>query len=104
MGTFESKKSKLTLILAYNATQHFSTNSSLARIFLGRELNLPHLSLLPKFVLTRFELLTRIEQWLPCVFTSNDAVRLNNKVTGDCGGSEIQKQLIKFWNKYSVRG
>ena len=50
MGTFESKKSKLTLILAYNATQHFSTNSFPARIFLGRELNLPHLSLLPKFV------------------------------------------------------
>ena len=38
------------MILAYNATKHFSTNSSPARIFLGRELNIPHLSLLPKFV------------------------------------------------------
>ena len=36
------------MILAYNATQHSSTNHSPARLFLGRELNLPHLSLLPK--------------------------------------------------------
>ena len=44
------EKSLPTLILAYNATQHYFTNSSPARIFLGRELNIPHLSLLPKFV------------------------------------------------------
>ena len=44
------EKSLPTLILAYNGTQHYSTNSSPARIFLGRELNIPHLSLLPKFV------------------------------------------------------
>ena len=59
MGTFESKKGKWgndweislpKLILAYNATQHYSTNSSPARIFHGRELNIPHLSLLPKFI------------------------------------------------------
>jgi len=49
-GENDWEKSLPTLILAYNATQHFSTNSSPARIFLGRELNLPHLSLLPKFV------------------------------------------------------
>ncbi len=46
-GENDWEKSLPTLILAYNATQHFSTNSSPARIFLGRELNLPHLSLLP---------------------------------------------------------
>ena len=50
MGKMTRKKSLPTLILAYNATQHYSTNSSPARIFLGRELNIPHLSLLPKFV------------------------------------------------------
>ena len=58
MGTFKSKKSQWvprlgkilpTLILAYNATQHYSTFCSPARLFLGRETNLPHLSLLPKF-------------------------------------------------------
>ena len=49
-GETDWEKSLPTLILAYNATQHFSTNSSPARIFLGRELNIPHLSLLPKFV------------------------------------------------------
>ena len=38
-----------TLMLAYNASQHYSTSSSPSRIFLGRELNLPHLSLFPKF-------------------------------------------------------
>jgi len=36
------EKSIPTLILAYNATQHYSTNSSPARIFLRRELNIPH--------------------------------------------------------------
>ena len=30
-----------TLILCYNATQHFSTNHSPACLFLGREVNLP---------------------------------------------------------------
>ena len=49
-GENDWEKSLPTLILAYNATQHYSTNSSPARIFLGRELNIPHLSLLPKFV------------------------------------------------------
>ena len=49
-GENDWEKSLPTLILAYNLTQHFSTNSSPARIFLGRELNIPHLSLLPKFV------------------------------------------------------
>ena len=43
------ERSLPTLILEYNATQHYSTNSSPTRIFLGRELNIPHLSLLPKF-------------------------------------------------------
>ena len=37
-----------TLILSYNAIQQYSTNSSPARIFLGRELNIPDLSFLPK--------------------------------------------------------
>ena len=37
-----------TLILSYNAIQQYSTNSSPARIFLGRELNILDLSLLPK--------------------------------------------------------
>ena len=50
MGKRTGEKSLPTLILAYNATQHYSTNSSPARIFLGRELNIPPLSLLPKFV------------------------------------------------------
>ena len=49
-GENDWEKSLPTLILAYNSTQHFSTNSSPARIFLGRDLNIPHLSLLPKFV------------------------------------------------------
>ena len=49
-GENDWEKSLPTLILAYNATQHYSTNSSPARIFLGRELNIPHLSLLPKFI------------------------------------------------------
>ena len=49
-GEKDWEKSLPTLILAYNATQHYSTNSCPARIFLGRELNIPHLSLLPKFV------------------------------------------------------
>ena len=49
-GENDWEKSLPTLILAYNSTQHFSTNSSPARMFLGRELNIPHLSLLPKFV------------------------------------------------------
>ena len=40
-----------TLILAYNATQHFSTLCSPARLFLCREANLSHLSLFPKFKL-----------------------------------------------------
>ena len=57
MSTFKSKKcngennwekSLLTLILAYNATKHFSTLCSPSRVFLGRELNLPHLSFLLK--------------------------------------------------------
>ena len=43
------EKSLPTLIFVYNATQHYLTNASPARIFLGRELSLPHLSLLPKF-------------------------------------------------------
>ena len=50
MGKMTGKESLPTLILAYTATKHYSTNSSPARIFLGRELNIPHLSLLPKFV------------------------------------------------------
>ena len=45
-GENDWEKSLPTLILSYNSTQHFSTNSSPARIFLGRELNIPHLSLL----------------------------------------------------------
>ena len=49
-GENDWEKSLPPLILAYNATQHYSTNSTPARIFLGRELNIPHLSLLPKFV------------------------------------------------------
>jgi len=49
-GENDWEKSLPTLVLAYNSTQHFSTNSSPARMFLGRELNIPHLSLLPKFV------------------------------------------------------
>ena len=49
-GENDWEKSLPTLILAYNATQHYSSNSSPARIFLGRELNIPYLSLLPKFV------------------------------------------------------
>ena len=40
-----------TLILAYNANQHYSTLCSPARLFLCREANLPHLSLFPKFKL-----------------------------------------------------
>ena len=38
-----------TLILAYKGTQHSSMLCSPVRIFLGRETDLPHLSLLPKF-------------------------------------------------------
>jgi hypothetical protein len=49
-GENDWEKSLPTMILACNATHHFSTNSSPARIFLRRELILPHLSLLPKFV------------------------------------------------------
>jgi len=48
-GENDWEKGLSTVILAYNATQHSSTNHSPARLFLGRELNLPHLSLLPKF-------------------------------------------------------
>ena len=48
-GENDWEKSLPTLILAYNATQHHSTLCSPSRVFLGRELNLPHLSLLPKF-------------------------------------------------------
>ena len=35
--------------LAYNSTIHASTGCSLASFFLGREVELPHLSILPKF-------------------------------------------------------
>ena len=35
--------------LSYNATQHYSTLSSSACVFLSREMNLTHLSLSPKF-------------------------------------------------------
>ena len=52
-GEYDWEKSLPTLILAYNATQHYSTNSSPGRIFLGRELNIPHLPLLSKFVKKR---------------------------------------------------
>ena len=44
-GENDWEKSLPTLILAYNATQHHSTLCSSSRVFLGRELNLPHLSL-----------------------------------------------------------
>ena len=48
-GDSDWERSLPTLLLAYNATQHNSTLCSPSRIFLGRELNLPYLSLLPKF-------------------------------------------------------
>ena len=35
--------------LAYNSSIHASTGCSPARFFLGREVELPHLSILPKF-------------------------------------------------------
>ena len=38
-----------SIILAYNAARHASTGCSPARGFLGREVEVPHLSLLPKF-------------------------------------------------------
>ena len=44
------EKSLPTLILVYNDTQHYSTLCSPACIFLGRETNLPYLSLLPNFM------------------------------------------------------
>ena len=47
-GETDWEKGLSMLILCYNATQHSSTNHSPARLFLSRELNLPHLSLLPK--------------------------------------------------------
>ena len=42
MGNTTGKK-----VLTYNATQHYSTLCSPAHVFLGRETNLPHLSLIP---------------------------------------------------------
>ena len=48
-GENDWEKSLPALILAYNATQHHSTLFSPSRVFLAQELNLPHLSLLPKF-------------------------------------------------------
>ena len=38
-----------SITLAYNAAGHASTGCSRARGFLGREVEVPHLSLLPKF-------------------------------------------------------
>ena len=48
-GENDWERSLPTLIMAYNATQHYSTLCSPSRVFLGRKLNLPYLSLLPKF-------------------------------------------------------
>ena len=39
----------LAITLAYNAVSHSSTKCSPARGFLGREVDVPHVSVLPKF-------------------------------------------------------
>ena len=48
-GENDWERSLPTLIMAYNATQHYSTLCSPSRVFLGIKLNLPYFSLLPKF-------------------------------------------------------
>ena len=48
-GEQDWEKSLPSVELAYNASVHASTGCSPARGFLGREIELPHLSLLPKY-------------------------------------------------------
>ena len=81
-GENDWEKSRPTLILAYNATQHYSTNSSPARIFLGRELNIPHLSLLPKFAQNNNPSPHSVEEQLDCILDlmrASDNVRIRRQ-------------------------
>ena len=81
-GENDWEKSLPTLILAYNATQHYSTNSSPARIFLGRELNIPHLSLLPKFAQNNNPSPHSVEEQLDCILDlmrASDNVRIRRQ-------------------------
>ena len=48
-GERDLEKSIPAITLAYNSSIHASTGCSPARGFLGREVEIPHLSLLPKF-------------------------------------------------------
>ena len=48
-GEQDWEKSIPAVELAYNSSIHAFTGCSPARFFLGREVELPHLSILPKF-------------------------------------------------------
>ena len=49
MGNKTGEKSIPAVELAYNSSIHASTGCSPVRFFLGREVEIPHLSILPKF-------------------------------------------------------
>jgi hypothetical protein len=81
-GECNWEKSLPTLILAYNATQHYSTLCSPARVFLGRETNLPHLSLIPKFKDEAKAELGTLEEELDMIIDlmrQNDTVRIRRQ-------------------------
>ena len=48
-GEQDWEKSIPAIELEYNSSIHASTSCSPAKVFLGREVELPHLSILPKF-------------------------------------------------------
>ena len=91
-GENDWEKSLPTLILAYNATQHYSSNSSPARIFLGRELNIPYLSLLPKFVQNDNPSPHSVEEQLDYILDlmrASDNVRIRRPLDEICIGDKV---------------
>ena len=83
-GVSDWERSLPALLLAYNATQHNSTLCSPSRIFLGRELNLPYLSLLPKFKPENASppspnLLEEELDWIIDLMRNSDAVRIRRQ-------------------------